>query len=71
MAKNIKFLDMDDGRAEVLVLAEAEGWSMVRRKGAMPFVVRTTELMDEYVDPVEETQIAIDNGLLDDIFEEE
>lgn len=41
MAKNkIMF---HEGR-EVRVIAEGEGWSMVRRKGAMPFVVRSSEL---------------------------
>jgi hypothetical protein len=70
MTKNIKFVDLPGGRAEVRVMAEAEGYAMVRRKGSMPFIVRLSELLDEYVDPVEETQVAIDNGLLDDIFED-
>lgn len=30
--------------APVRVMALAEGWAMVRRKGAMPFVVRVSEL---------------------------
>jgi hypothetical protein len=29
---------------EVRILATAEGWAMVRKKGAMPFVVRSSEL---------------------------
>jgi len=29
---------------EVRVIAECEGWSMVRRFGTMPFVVRSSEL---------------------------
>jgi hypothetical protein len=70
MTKNIKFVDLPGGRAEVRVMAEAEGYAMVRRKGSMPFIVRSSELLDDYVDPVEETQVAIDNGLLDDIFED-
>jgi hypothetical protein len=55
---------------KVRVLTEAEGWAMVRKLGAMPFVVRASELSDDFVDPVEETQIAIDNGLLDEVFED-
>lgn len=30
--------------ADVRVITESEGWSMVRRKGAAPFVRRTSEL---------------------------
>ena len=29
---------------EVRIMAESEGWSMVRRKGSMPFVVRSSAL---------------------------
>lgn len=32
-----------EGR-EVRVICEGEGWSMIRLKGAMPFVVRSNEL---------------------------
>ncbi len=38
-----KVIMFHEGR-EVRVIAEGEGWSMVRRKGAMPFVVRSREL---------------------------
>ena len=35
------------GLIQVEVLASAKGWSMVRRKGAMPFCVKTRELSEE------------------------
>jgi hypothetical protein len=37
------------GRHFVLVevLSEAKGWAMIRRKGAMPTVVRSRELLPE------------------------
>jgi len=31
---------------EVRVMAIAEGWAMVRRKGAMPFIVREKEIWE-------------------------
>lgn len=33
-----------DGIAKVRVMAESKGWVMVRRKGAVPFVVHSDEL---------------------------
>lgn len=33
--------------AQVRVMAEAEGWTMCRRKGAMPFVDQSKKLYDE------------------------
>lgn len=43
-AKRKAYVKYGNEYAEVRVMAEAEGWSMVRRKGAMPFVKRTSEL---------------------------
>ncbi len=39
-----------DGVVNVRIMAEAEGYFMVRRKGCMPFVVSKKEIKDIYED---------------------
>lgn len=42
-----------DERGDVRVMAIADGWCMVRRKGAMPFVITTRELARKVEDAVD------------------
>lgn len=41
---DVRMLFRSGEECEVRVMAEAEGWAMVRRKGCAPFVCRSKEL---------------------------